>query len=386
MYGAIPYSRASDYPLIHPSSSRGAGLASEGPTATPTQLSPSLSEYQPQAHDCAASSSMQFEDVSDEESEERPPHNPFEHIPALRNFRLSGARVALSRSKNTRVPSEQTLQLWAHTRGLMEGGNWRGVRANKITSLYTADSQAAAFAAQSRPSVFPLNESAAKRDDFLASQQTRLGAAAHALCTALTRLNDVTKTTLLGGPSQASDIFSADPLTPDGRAEFARLVSDQVATPLGHVLRVLAAECSLLCRDRRQLCLDTVVDLQARADIDKISPSHTSLFDGDIDAVVQTLRHRREAGGAFRPVHAFPKKHARDRGPRQEHRHDRQPLKRGYPEGNYGRTRTGQNDNAGNGQSFRDIPRDSQSFPYGKGRFPGGRGGGQRPSFQKKKA
>ena len=81
----------------------------------------------------------------------------------------------------------------------MEGGNWRGVRANKITSLYTADSQAAAFAAHSRPSVFPLNESAAKRDDFLASQQARLGAAAHALCTALTRLNDVTETTLLGG-------------------------------------------------------------------------------------------------------------------------------------------------------------------------------------------
>ena len=190
IYGAIPYFRASDHPLTHPSSSRGASLASEGPTATPTQLS----------HDCAASSSMQFEDVSDEESEERLPHNPFEHIPALRNFRLSGARVTLSRSKNTRVPSEQTLQLWAHTRGLMEGGNWRGVRANKITSLYTADSQAAAFAAPSRPTVFPLNESAAKRDDFLASQQTRLGAAAHALCMVLTRLNDFTETTLLGGP------------------------------------------------------------------------------------------------------------------------------------------------------------------------------------------
>ena len=200
-------------------------------------------------------------------------------------------------------------------------------------SLCTADSQAAAFAAQSRPSVFPLNESAAKRDDFLASQQTRLGAAAHALCTALTTLNDVMETTLLGGLSHASDIFSADPVTPDGRAEFARLVSDQVATPPpplppGHVLRVLAAECSLLCRDRRQLCLDTVVDLQARADIDKISPSHTSLFDGDIDAMVQTLRHRLEAGGAFRPVHAFPRKHAWDRGPRQEHHHDRQPFKR----------------------------------------------------------
>ena len=211
MYVAISYLRASDYPLTHPSSSRGAGLAPEGPTATPTQLSPSLSEYQPQAHDCAALSSMQFEDANDEESEEKSPHNPFEHIPALRSFRLSGARVALSRSKNTRVPSEQTLQLWAHTRGLMEGGNWRGVRANKITSLYTADSQAAAFAAQSRPSVFPLNESAAKRDDFLASQQTRLGSAAHALCMALTRLNDVTETTLFVGPSQASDIFSADP-------------------------------------------------------------------------------------------------------------------------------------------------------------------------------
>ena len=105
MYGAIPYLRASDYPLTHHSFSRGAGLASEGPTATPIQLSPTLSEYQPQAHDCSASSSMQFEDVSDEESGERPPHNPFEHIPALRNFCLSGARVALSRSKNTRVPS-----------------------------------------------------------------------------------------------------------------------------------------------------------------------------------------------------------------------------------------------------------------------------------------
>ena len=387
MYGAIPYSRASDYPLTHPSYSRGAGLASEGPTATPTQLSPSLSEYQPQAHDCAASSSMQFEDVSDEESEERSPHIPFEHIPALRNFRLSGlSSVALSRSKNTRVPSEQMLQLWAHTRGLMEGGNWRGVRTNKITSLYTADSEPAAFVAQSRPSVFPLNKSAAKRDDFLASQQMQLGTATHALCTALTRLNDVTETTLLGGPSQALDIFSADPVTPDGRAEFARLVSDQVATPLGHVLRVLAAECSLLCRDRCQLCLDTVVDLQARADIDKISPSHTSLFDGDIDAVVQTLRQWREAGGAFRPVHAFPRKHARDQGPCQEHRHNRQSLKRGYPEGNYGHTRTGQNDNTGNGQSFQDNPRDSQSFSYGKGRVPRGRGGGQRPSFQKKKA
>ena len=165
-----------------------------------------------------------------------------------------------------------------------------------------------------------------------------------------------------GGPSQASDIFSADPVTPDGRAEFARLVNDQVATPLGHVLRVLAAECSLLCRDRRQLCLDRVVDLEARADIDKISPSHTSLFHGDIDAVVQTLRHRREAGGAFRPVHALPRKHARDRGPRHEHRQDRQPLKRGYPEGNYGPTCTGQNDNAGNGQSFRDSPGD-RPFP-----------------------
>ena len=105
--------------------SRGWRVASEGPTATHIQLSPSLSEYHPQAHDCAASLSMQFEDVSDEESEERSPHNPFEHIPALRNFCLSGARVALSRSKNTRVPSEQTRQLWAHTRGLMEGGNWR---------------------------------------------------------------------------------------------------------------------------------------------------------------------------------------------------------------------------------------------------------------------
>ena len=248
------------------------------------------------------------------------------------------------------------------------------MRADKITSLYTADSQAAAFAAQSRPSVFPLNESAVKRDDFLASQQTRLGAAAHALCTALTRLNDVTETTLLGGPSQASDIFSADPVTPDGRAEFARLMSDQVATPLGHVLRVLAAECSLLCR---------VAVSSAWTQWWTFKPERTflSLFDGDIDAVVQTLRHRREAEGAFRPVHAFPRKHARDRGPRQEHRHDRQPLK-----GNYGHTRTGQNDNAVNGQSFRDSPRDSQSFSYGKGRFPRGRGGGQRPSFQKKKA
>ena len=209
------------------------------------------------------------------------------YIPALRNFRLSGARVALSRSKNTRVPSEQTLQLWALTRGLMEGGNWRGVRADKITSLYTADSQAAAFSAQSLPSVFPLNESAAKRDGFRCRPRPLYG-----LDQAKWR-----KLPYWGVPRRRR---TSSPVTPDGRAEFARLVSDQVANhppppPPG-------MSCGYWRRNapsgrvRRQLCLDTVVDLQARAGIDKISPSHTSFFE------------------------------------------------RSYPEGNYGHTRTGQND------------------------------------------
>ena len=126
------------------------------------------------------------------------------------------------------------------------------------------------------------------------------------------------------------------------------------------------------------------MDLQSRADIDKISPSHTLIDDRLYSAVLRSLeqthcarmwfymsdwlfiarlflflynitrsgvltalawlvpnetaavsaqvlcipynhapchfmqshRHRREAGLAFRPVHALPRKHARDRGPR----------------------------------------------------------------------
>ena len=90
-----------------------------------------------------------------------------------------------------------------------------------------------------------------------------------------------------------------DPSTQD-EPSVTELLCREVATPLDHVLRILAAECSTLCRDRRQLCLLTLSGSQGRATTEKLPPSPTQLFDGNIDAVLQTIKHRYEAGGAFK--------------------------------------------------------------------------------------
>ena len=83
--------------------------------------------------------------------------------------------------------------------------------------------------------------------------------------------------------SEAADRLAATGVLPSGAppdqtdTAVTDLLCREVATPIGHVLRVLAAECSTICRDRRRLCLNTLSDAQGRTAIDKLPPSPDSL-------------------------------------------------------------------------------------------------------------
>ena len=57
-----------------------------------------------------------YSDISDPEGDDGAA-NPFQTMPALRNFHLTGARVALNTSRNFRQPPEEAIALWDNARG-----------------------------------------------------------------------------------------------------------------------------------------------------------------------------------------------------------------------------------------------------------------------------
>ena len=173
--------------------------------------------------------------------EEDPAENPFLAIPALKDFSLSRVRVVFCRSSSLRQPSTQVLELWYYARGSQTKDGWKSLQASKITMTYTGYPEAAALAAQVRHSVFPLDDGAMWCDDWMAQQQTRLGAAAHVVCLVLTKANE------------AVNLLSTSPAVPTGAGpSLSDLLCKEIATPLSHVLPVLPAECSTLCRKRWQ--------------------------------------------------------------------------------------------------------------------------------------
>ena len=215
--------------------------------------------------------------------------------------KLRVPQVAL-KQRRLRAPSEQVRSLWHHARGLdNQRSTWQPVKASRVTMAYTGHEALAPFAAQGRPPMFPLDDSCCRRDETMQAQQTRPGAAAHALCSAMAMLNDCTvKLQNVLPPSSSSK--------PDPAEEILQYLCADVATALGHSLRVLAAEHSMLCRDRRTICLNTVSDNQGRAALEKLPPSDTALFSGDLDSVVNAIKNRREVRGAFKaPNQSFPR-------------------------------------------------------------------------------
>jgi hypothetical protein len=54
------------------------------------------------------------------------------------------------------------------------------------------------------------------------------------------------------------------------------ILCTDVARTLGHALRVLAAECTSLCRDRRQLCLDTLQEGNGRQAMEAAAVIYTA--------------------------------------------------------------------------------------------------------------
>ena len=258
-------------------------------------------------HNPTPSSSARYEDISGgSDSEGDSESDPFRNIPGLSDFNLSGVGVVLPRKRRLREPSEQAQSLWHHARGGDQGqGQWYPVKANRIISSYTGGEEARMFAGHSRPAMFPLDDSANRRDETMQAQQTRLGAAAHALCSAMTMLNACTQRLAQVLPSSGT----AD--------EALNYMCHDVSTALGHSLRVLASEHSLLCRDRRNLCLNTMLDTQGRAAIERLPPSTTQLFSGDMEGILQAVKNRREMRSAFRPQRSSLK--ARSQRSAREH-------------------------------------------------------------------
>ena len=106
----------------------------------------------------------------------------------------------------------------------------KSVKASKITAIYTGHPEAAAFAAQVHHSVFPLDDGAMWRDDWMAQQQNRLGTVAHVVCLALTKANEAVNLLMtLQGGSPPADPTGAGPSLSD-------LLRKEIATPLSHVL------------------------------------------------------------------------------------------------------------------------------------------------------
>lgn len=170
---------------------------------------------------------------------------------------------------------------------------WRAIKASKIVGSYTGHKEAAPFKAQARHNVFPLDAGARRHDEWMAQQQTQLGAAARAVCLALTKVNEAADR-LSSSSGQPSAVQSEV-----GSSVFD-LLAKEVVTPLGHALQVLSSECSSLCRDRRQLCLNTMLEGQGRTEMDRIPTSSTDLFSGDVDATIMCIGRRHDARGAFK--------------------------------------------------------------------------------------
>ena len=235
-------------------------------------------------------SESRYEDISDVEEEKR--EDSFASVPGLEDFRLSGARVAVNRSKSSRAPDNTTYQLWYNARGLNTEDGWKSIRASKVVATYTNHPEATIFKAQESPSVFPLDPGAIRRDEHLASQQTRLGAAGHALCLAMSSINKTVD--LLTSDESAADIVS--------RAQ--EMLANEAGKALGHTLRVLAAECNQLCQDRRRLCLDTLQDSRDRQEMEKSTPGTDALFGQgvSVEKVMGEIDQRRKLKSPFKKI------------------------------------------------------------------------------------
>lgn len=298
----------------YPPSQTTTPFSTSHPTTTPLSFPPSL----PSTLSTATGSVYEpVSDTAEDSEEEEGQWDPFQAIPALQGFNLSGARVALSKRRAGRVPAAQTRSLWLHARDLANTtDSWRPVKATRVTASYTCHDEAACFVAQSRPPMFPLEEAACRRDGALSNQQTRLGAAAHAVCLAMTQANSLNE-----------KLQAALPSTSEGRGpteEIQKLLQEDIPMALGHALRILAAESTSICKDRRQLCLQTVRDSQCRAQVEKLPPSETKLFNGDLEAVIAAIKNRREVQGAFKPTHRRTfKVHRQDRDRQGQDRQQR---------------------------------------------------------------
>lgn len=164
--------------------------------------------------------------------------------------------MVLGRMHTYREPSEQSLQLWFHAQGFGITGSWKAVKASKIAAAYMGLHEVITIRPTGTTICLLLDNAVVQCNHWLAKQQSRLGAGAHAICLAMTKANEV-----------------ADRLATMGVLPSGVLTDLLCRDTLSHVLCILAAECSTICQGRHQLCLNTLIDAQNQTVTDKLPPS-----------------------------------------------------------------------------------------------------------------
>ena len=210
------------------------------------------------------------------------PEDPFEKIPGLAGFGLSGIRSAMIRQAPS-CPSESTeVAIWQGARG---GERMLPVKASVLEKMYVEGTGSEAFRAPKVPHCLSLGNRAQDDNNRLSSRQKKIGAVGHSVVKGLALLNQTAK-----------DLHQV-PIEAESKAAILPLISklkEEVAQPLGHALRMLASEFNELGFRRRHICIDSVKDAQAKSDLKDIPMTSDRLFDKGVDSVMEQASKRQE--------------------------------------------------------------------------------------------
>ena len=103
---------------------------------------------------------------------------------------VPSSKMVLGRMHTYREPSEQSLQLWFHAQGFGTTGSWKAVKASKIAAVYMGLHEVITIRPTGTTICLLLDNAVLQCNHWLAKQQSRLGAGAHAICLALTKANE----------------------------------------------------------------------------------------------------------------------------------------------------------------------------------------------------
>ena len=334
-----------------------------------------------------ASRMLPAEDTGEIDSgDEDTDSDPFDNSPALKGFQLPAVRSAFSRQTGGQQPSSATQELWrqivvreALAVDALTLQKPALLKADLTIKTYTSQTEAAMFNAPIRNNELPADH----KDVEKGKRQRALGAMGHAACSTMDSLDMFIRVA-----TQALESEDMSSL----KSALDKLRGDDVK-PLGHALRMIAAEYQGLLHERRQLCLQSLKGQEARRALEQRAPSDTHLFGGDLLPVLQAEELRSKmaktvfnrpqqpfsGGSRFnQPFRTYKDSRESTRGTFDRRRRDQ----RGFtdsdaPQGH-------QSYSAGNGQGYSAV--NGQSYGTGGNKRAGSYGTGVRPKQWQAKA